>query len=224
MKALQPKIILRALAEIYPYDQNVKTHDDKQVEKIAKSIKEFGWDQPIVVDRKGVIIKGHGRRLASILLGLDNAPVWVRDDLTDEQVRASRLADNRVAISNIDTDLLQKELADLDFDLAGFFDKKELDFVIADMGELNTDAFVEDLDAAIETQAQETQAAVSAAGEKEVPIAKALGFKSIKGKDERLVVRLMAQLEAESGLSGAEAFMELVRSFCGTTDKSPVTP
>ena len=52
--------------KLIPYENNVKIHDEKQVKKIAESIKRFGWDQPIVVDKDGVIIKGHGRRLAAL--------------------------------------------------------------------------------------------------------------------------------------------------------------
>ncbi|HBC3632750.1 ParB/Srx family N-terminal domain-containing protein, partial [Acinetobacter baumannii] len=117
--------------EVKPYELNAKIHDKAQVERIAQSIKEFGWDQPIVVDKEGVIIKGHGRREAALLLGLKVVPVLVRSDLDEHQVRAARLADNRVAIGDIDTDLLQKELQTLNFDLEGIFDKKELNFVVA---------------------------------------------------------------------------------------------
>lgn len=199
-----------AIERVLPYALNAKVHDDEQVARIAKSIKELGWDQPIVVDADGVIIKGHGRRLAAISLGFKEVPVLVRDDLTPEQVRAARLADNRVAISNIDADLLAQELATLEFDLDGIFDKKELDFVTADLGELNTDAFVADLDAEIEAQAQETAATIKAAADKSVSIAKALGFKTIKGNEERLVATFMAECEATTGLSGSAAFIAYI--------------
>jgi uncharacterized protein (UPF0216 family) len=160
-----------------------------------------------------VIIKGHGRRLAAIKLGFEKVPVLVRDDLTDEQVRAARLADNRVAIGNIDSDILQRELASLKFDLDGIFDKKELEFMNADLGEMKTDAFVLDLDAEIAQQSAETAAKIEQTDEREVKIDKALGFKSIRGKDERYIVRFMAQVEEETGKVGAEAFVEFVRSI-----------
>lgn len=102
---------------------------------------------------------------------------------------------------------------DLDFDLSGFFDKKELDFVVADLGELNTDAFVTDLDAEIAKQSEETAETIIASTMKDVPIAKALGFKSIKGADERAVAMFIAQLEHDSGKSGAEAFMEFINTM-----------
>jgi uncharacterized protein (UPF0216 family) len=209
----KPNIEMWEISRISPYELNAKVHDDKQVEKIAKSITEFGWDQPIVVDKNGVIIKGHGRRLAAIKLGFEKVPVLVRDDLTDEQVRAARLADNRVAIGNIDSDILQRELASLKFDLDGIFDKKELEFMNADLGEMKTDAFVLDLDAEIAQQSAETAAKIEQTDEREVKIDKALGFKSIRGKDERYIVRFMAQVEEETGKVGAEAFVEFVRSI-----------
>lgn len=203
-----------------PYGKNAKIHNDAQVGKIAASIKQFGWrGNPIVVDENEEILAGHGRRLAAIQLGLKQVPVLQMTDMTEEQKRAFRLADNRVAISDIDADILAQELADLDFDLTGMFDAKELDFITADLGELNPAAFVTDMDAELEHQAAETTATVAAAADKPVAIAKALGFKTIRGADEREVAIFMAQLEEDSGKVGEEAFMEFVR----TMNKSPVT-
>lgn len=207
------KVVLWDIEKIVPYELNAKIHDSKQVEKIAKSITDFGWDQPIVVDKDGVIIKGHGRTLAAKKLGLKQVPVLVRDDLTEEQVRAARLADNRVAIGNIDTDLLQKELATLEFDLEGIFDKKELDFLNADLGEMNMDAIVEDIDAEVERQAAETVNSLDDVDERDVRIDKALGFKSIRIKDERVVSRFMALLEAKYELTPEEAFIKHAMEF-----------
>lgn len=207
-------ITLWDIATVKPYDLNAKIHDEKQIEKIATSIKEFGWDQPIVVDKNGIIIKGHGRRLAALKLGMTQVPILMRDDLTDDQVRAARLADNRVAVGNIDTDILQKELASLNFDLADIFDKKELDFLDADLGTIDETAFVLDLDSEVTKQSAETEAAIEEADGKEVKLEKALGFKTIKGKDERHVVRFMAQLEAESpGITPADAFVKFIKDL-----------
>lgn len=206
-------IQMRDIESITPYELNAKIHDEKQVERIAKSIAEFGWDQPIVLDRHGVIIKGHGRRLAAIKLGLIQVPVLVRDDLNDEQVRAARLADNRVALGDIDSDLLQQELASLDFDLDGIFDKKELEFMTADLSEMNLDSIVFDLDAAVEEQAEETLQKIAEADIRSVRIDKALGFKEIQGKDERTIARFMAIAEGETGEEGAEAFVGYIKQI-----------
>ena len=211
----QPTIEMWSPTRLIPYDKNAKIHDAKQVEKIAKSISEFGWKgNPIVVDSSGVIIAGHGRRLAALKLGLSQVPVIVASDLTEDQIKALRLADNRVAISDIDSDLLQSELAGISFDLEGIFDKKELDFLItADLGEMKEEAFVLDLDAEVSAQSAETVEKIKEADEKPVKIEKALGFKAIQGKDERYVARFMAQVEAETGKTGAEAFVEFVRNL-----------
>lgn len=199
--------------KINPYELNAKIHDDKQVERIAKSIKEFGWSQPIVVDRNGVIIAGHGRRLAALKLGMKQVPVWVRDDLNEDQVRALRLADNRVAISDINSDLLQQELATLNFDLEGIFDKKELDFMDADLGSVNTDAFVDDIEVEVTRQAEEGTKKVEQIDAREVKIDKALGFKAIQGKDERHVAAFMAEVESSTGKEGADAFVTFVKNL-----------
>ncbi|MBP4452162.1 ParB N-terminal domain-containing protein [Acinetobacter baumannii] len=198
--------------EVKPYELNAKIHDKAQVERIAQSIKEFGWDQPIVVDKEGVIIKGHGRREAALLLGLKVVPVLVRSDLDEHQVRAARLADNRVAIGDIDTDLLQKELQTLNFDLEGIFDKKELNFVVADLSGMNVDSIVLDLDSEIAKQTEETIKKIEETDARAVRIDKALGFKEIKGEDERFVAQFMAVAEGETGLEGADAFIEYIKN------------
>lgn len=207
------KIEMWEIESVIPYELNAKIHNVTQVEKIATSIKEFGWDQPIVVDAEGIVIKGHGRRLAAISLGYKMVPVLCRSDLTEEQVRAARLADNRVALGDIDSELLKQEMATLDFDLSSIFDKKELDFMVADLGEVNMDAFMADIDHEVAAQAAETANKIDEKDSREVKIDKALGFKTVMGKDERYVARFMAQIEADTNKVGAEAFVEFVRSI-----------
>lgn len=197
---------------IQPYELNAKIHDDKQVAKIAESIKKFGWDQPIVVDKNGVIIKGHGRRLAAISLGLKDVPVLVRADLSEEQVKAARLADNRVALGDIDADILRKELETFNVDLLdNIFDFKEIDFMTSDMAEMNLDAIVLDLESAVAEQDAQTIKKIEETDERFVRLEKVLGFKEIQGKDERIVVRFMALMEGETGLEGREAFVEYAK-------------
>lgn len=199
---------LWSIDKITPYAQNAKVHEDKQVDKIAASIRKFGWrGNPIVVDENGEILAGHGRRLAALKLGLKQVPVEQVTGMSADEKRAYRLADNRVAVSHLDGDILAKELAEMKFDLGDIFDKKELAFLEVDLGEINDGAFIEDLDAAIEVQAVETQKALAEADEKPVAIAKALGFKAIPGKFERVVAMWMARVEEETGKSGAEAFV-----------------
>lgn len=207
MTSSKLKIDAWDIERVIPYEKNSKLHDPAQVAKIAESIKRFGWDQPIVVDAAGVIIKGHGRRLAAISLGLKTVPVLVRDDLTPDQVNASRLADNRAALGGIDAKLMAEELASLDnMDLlAGIFDEKELEFTMADLGEMNTDAFIPDVDAAVRAQGEETKVKVEENAARRVPLSKVFGFKDLPGKHEITVNRFMAFIEAKYGLKGDEA-------------------
>lgn len=101
------------IENIFEYPNNPKEHPKEQVDKIANSIQKFGFDQPIVVDGDGTIIKGHGRRLASRLLGLKQVPVIKRTDMTAAEVRASRIADNQTAESYWDMSNLIYELETL---------------------------------------------------------------------------------------------------------------
>jgi len=98
---------------IKPYKNNPRNNDDA-VDATANSIKEFGWQQPIVVDKDNVIIVGHTRLKAAKKLGLKQVPIVVAENLTDEQVNAYRLADNKTGeIADWDFDLLDDELADI---------------------------------------------------------------------------------------------------------------
>lgn len=209
------KIEIWDIDKIQPYEANVKIHDDKQVEKIANSIQRFGWDQPIVVDKNGVIIKGHGRRLAAIKLGYTKVPVLVRDDLTEDQVKAARVADNRVAMGDIDTEMLQKELQDIDFDLGGIFDAKELDFLKVDLTEINEDAIEDNIVEEMERQSEEMSDHIKTVDLREVRIADALGFKKVRGEDQRPIARFMARIEEETGKQGAEAFVRFAQNYIG---------
>lgn len=199
--------------KLIPYENNVKIHDEKQVKKIAESIKQFGWDQPIVVDKDGVIIKGHGRRLAALKLGLKTVPVLVRSDLTPEQVNAARVADNRVAMGDIDTELLQKELSLIDFDFGGIFDKKELAFMEVDLTEIDPESVEVDIVAEMERQSDAMSENIREVEDSDVRIADALGFRKVKGADQRPIARFMARIEADTGLQGAEAFVTFVENY-----------
>lgn len=110
------------ISQIKEYESNAKQHPDYQVDKIATSIEKFGFKQPLVVDKNGVIIIGHGRYKAAKKLNLKTVPCIVATDLTEAQAKAFRLADNRVAESEIDINVEFNEivaLKDLDFDFSG---------------------------------------------------------------------------------------------------------
>ena len=106
----------RDIKKLIPYAQNTKKHDAKQVANIANSIKRFGWRQPIVVDKNGVVVIGHGRLLAAKKLGNKKVPVTVADDLSEDDLRELRIADNKTNESEWDEENLNLELPDLDFE------------------------------------------------------------------------------------------------------------
>jgi ParB-like chromosome segregation protein Spo0J len=116
---------LRPLAEIKPYEKNPRMND-AAVDAVAESIRRFGFRQPIVVDGDGVIVCGHTRWKAAQKLGLEQVPVHVAKDLTPEQIRAYRIADNKTAeLAEWNMELLPIELAELqgagiDWSLLGF--------------------------------------------------------------------------------------------------------
>jgi len=103
------------------YDKNAKKHPDVQVDRIVNSIRQFGFRQNLVIDKNNVVIIGHGRLLAARKMGLESVPCMRVEDLSDEQVKALRLADNRVAESDWDDGLLKLELDNIvDLDMSDF--------------------------------------------------------------------------------------------------------
>lgn len=114
------KIVMRNPASLKPYEKNAKIHPPEQIKRIANSIMEFGWRQPIVITANSDIVAGEGRHQAALFLCLESVPCTPADDLTDEQIKAYRLADNKVSESYYDTEILQDELLSLDFDMSDF--------------------------------------------------------------------------------------------------------
>lgn len=114
------KVEMRALDTIKPYEKNAKKHDQTQIDNVAESIRQYGFVQPIVADRDGVIVIGHCRALGAKKLGLKEVPCVCVDDLTEEQVNALRLVDNKSNESDWDFDLLADELPELDLSAFDF--------------------------------------------------------------------------------------------------------
>ena len=114
------KIQEKAVASLRPYENNTKIHTPEQVDEIARSIQKFGWKQPIVADSNGVIIVGHGRFEAAKKLGLEKVPVLVADDLTEDEVRAYRITDNKANESQWDFAALATELKEIEIDMTDF--------------------------------------------------------------------------------------------------------
>ena len=121
-----PKYKQAKVADLIPYARNSRTHSDEQITKIASSIREFGFLNPVIVDGQNGIIAGHGRVMAAQKLGLIEIPVLQADHLSDAQKRAYIIADNRLALdAGWDAEMLRVEFAELadlgfDLDLTGF--------------------------------------------------------------------------------------------------------
>lgn len=118
------KVLYADPLDLIPYENNPRIND-YAVKKVLESIKEYGFTNPILVDKDLVIIAGHTRREAAILAGLEKVPYIIKDDLTPEQVKAYRIADNKLAeLSTWDEEALKAEL----------FELQELDYPLEVMG------------------------------------------------------------------------------------------
>ena len=120
-----------------PYSSNARTHSKQQIRKIAESIKNFGFTTPVLIDRTNTIIAGHGRVAAAKLLGMDQVPTIRLEKLSQEQIRAYVIADNRLAeIAGWDKSILAIELQNLlttdgDFDVTVTgFEIPEIDLIL----------------------------------------------------------------------------------------------
>lgn len=108
------------IRDLKPYKKNAKKHSKEQVEQIANSIKEFGFTQPVIIDKNNEVVAGHGRILGAKKAGLKQVPTVCLEELTEEQIKAYRLADNKLNESDWDYSLLDEELNELWDD--GIFD------------------------------------------------------------------------------------------------------
>ena len=117
-------IVYKPIKELKPYKKNAKKHSKEQVEQIANSIKEFGFTQPVIIDKNMSVVAGHGRILGAKKAGIKNVPTVMLEELTEEQIKAYRLVDNKLNESEWDYSLLDEELEnlteDIDMDLFWF--------------------------------------------------------------------------------------------------------
>ncbi len=137
------EIIYKNINELIPYDNNPRINDEA-VEFVKNSIKEFGFKVPIVIDKDNVIIAGHTRIKASKELGIKDIPCIIADDLTEEQVKAFRLADNKVSEKSMwDYTKLDEELDSiLDIDMSMFdFNQSDIDW--NDIEEISEETYQE---------------------------------------------------------------------------------
>ena len=133
------QIVYKKLDELREYENNPRNNDNA-VAAVAASIKEFGFKVPIVLDAAGVIIAGHTRAKAAARLGLQTVPCIIADDLTEEQIRAFRLADNKTGeLAGWDFEKLEAELAQL-----SEMDMSEFGFIMSD--DVDIDEFFTDVE------------------------------------------------------------------------------
>lgn len=120
------QIVEKKVTELKAYEKNPRKNDNA-VAPVAESIKEFGFKVPIIIDKDNVIVAGHTRLRAAKKLGMKTVPCIVADDLTPDQIKAFRLADNKVSeFAEWDMDFLTPELKEIDFDMALFGFEKEI--------------------------------------------------------------------------------------------------
>ena len=142
------KLILTNTDSLIPYAGNSRTHSDEQVRQIAASIKEFGFNNPVLIDEANGIIAGHGRVLAAVKLQIKEVPTICLKHLSDAQRRAYVIADNKLALNaNWDQDALHAEIERLvddgfDLDLTGFGEDEINDYLKTD--EVNFEPGTED--------------------------------------------------------------------------------
>lgn len=135
------ELIDKRIEDIIPYENNPRKNDDA-VDAVANSIKQFGFKVPIVIDQNNVIVCGHTRYKASKKLGLKTVPCVIADDLTEDQIKAFRLADNKTnELAEWDVDMLMQELSEIDIDMSefGFID----DAVDTDDSDVQEDGYEE---------------------------------------------------------------------------------
>lgn len=141
------QVVNMPIEALKEYENNPRLNDDA-VEYVARSIEEFGFKNPIIVDHENVIIAGHTRLKAARFLGLEEVPVIVADDLTEDQVKAFRLADNKVGeMAKWDYEALQVELDAIDLDMG--------EFGFIELSDIDVDSFFEDVEPKEEAEPDE---------------------------------------------------------------------
>ena len=213
----KPNLQIWPIERLKPYEKNAKLHPEEELALLEKSIRATGWDQPIVVEADGTIIKGHGRRLVALRMGLKEVPVDVRDDLTKAQADAARINDNNAFGMRYDTVVLQEEIRRLMAEAPEItlddlvLSDKDRELLTQQLDEANADAILGDAGEEAERQKAEDRERIEKADAEMVPVAKAFGFSKVRKADERTLTAFMAEAEAATGKEGYEAFIEGLR-------------
>ena len=143
------QIVNKNIEELIPYEKNPRKNDEA-VKYVARSIEEFGFKVPMVIDSNNVIVCGHTRYKAAKELGMTELPCIIADDLTEEQIKAFRLADNKVGeIADWDFELLNEEMQELGMDMA--------DFGFIELTDIDADEFFDDAEPKAEKEEEEKE-------------------------------------------------------------------
>lgn len=201
--------------KVKPYAKNTKVHSPAHIAKLKKSIQQDGLFDALIVDMDGVIIAGHGRFEALVGLGHMKVPVKHAAHLTKNQADAARIAHNKTSSTEYDSGFMAEELERLsqvdDVDITALgFDDHELDFMVTDLGDMNIDAISDDLDGDIDRQDEETDEKVKATDASSEKLVKAIGFNAVPIAAVKHVRRFIADIEQETGKTGADAFVAWV--------------
>lgn len=138
----QIKLEMRKVADLIPYAMNARTHTDEQVTRVASSIKEFGFLNPVIISNDNGILAGHCRVMAAKKLGLQEVPCILENHLTETQKKAYILADNKLALdSGWDTEILRNQI---DFLQAEDFDLDKIGFADFDIDAIDADGFFDE--------------------------------------------------------------------------------
>ncbi|QOC57861.1 ParB-like nuclease domain protein [Pseudomonas phage phiK7B1] len=209
-----------SIDRLVPYAGNSKRHDPKQVSKIAASIRKYGWTTRIVVEEDGTIIAGHGRRLAAIELLQEKVPVTVIKGISKEQARALRLIDNKTNEGGHDTGLLSMELKSLvlddGIDMGEFFDVRDLNFAIEDLGDMDLDSLSADIAPEVAAQTTRTEKEIETTDEDEVSLTKAIGISKITGTQSRELKRFVGEAQDFYNCTPAEALLRALEDWAAT--------
>jgi len=220
-EAIKREIVFWDIDKLIPYPKNAKKHAQEHIDRLARSIAKLGLTPPMIEGNQpgctpGMIIAGHGRRLALLQLGRLRVPVDIRDDLTKTECDALRIADNAAVSNEMDYTLMTEEIVRLqadDFDVTALgMTEKEIALTTIDIGEIDDSAFTEDITTAVEEQKTENAAAEAAIDGKEGPVSEALGFKKVTTEQSRIIRGFIANIEANTSLKGAAALISFIQS------------
>lgn len=219
-KAEEGRVEIWPIEKLVPFENNTKLHTPQKIKKLAASIRKSGLSNPPQVDKDGVIITGHARRLAVMELGWPLIKVRVRDDLDEVGVRRLRIDDNETSKGDDITENLVEELAFLTEsgeDMSTTWDERDLQFALDDLGDINFDALTDDISDEVNQLSRDTQEKIEEENQEtpKVPVFKPLGFPKVTKEQERWLRSMRMFMEVETGKEGADAMMTYAKEHMG---------